>query len=270
MSDTKKHIVLFDMDGTLTLPRQSISWTMVQAIRRLTASARVGIVTGSGHDYLLEQCKPLWNELGSCYPADIILLPCNGTQHLEWNNEWHKKFNVDMRQKIGAEKFDKLMGCLIRQQSAYISRNEGAHPLTGHFIAYRESLVNWCPVGRNANDEERSTFIKFDAQNNERENLMNIVNVFLKENKVDNIKVSMGGSTSLDIFPTGWDKSFALQHFPDNVLWFVGDRCQGSGNDREIYDTLSKQGKAFETTCPEKTIQLINDVIIPKIKEKLV
>ena len=35
-------------------------------------------------------------------------------------------------------------------------------PLSGHFIDYRRSMVNWCPIGRNANPKQRKQFIRHD------------------------------------------------------------------------------------------------------------
>ena len=48
------NIVLFDMDGTLTPARKKISKRMVNAIIDLLMYTEVGIVTGSGLDYLKE------------------------------------------------------------------------------------------------------------------------------------------------------------------------------------------------------------------------
>jgi hypothetical protein len=44
-------------------------------------------------------------------------------------------------------------------------------PLTGHFINYRGSMINWCPIGRNANTHQREAFVKFDKENGFRESL---------------------------------------------------------------------------------------------------
>jgi len=48
--------VLFDMDGTLTKPRKVISSQMCSQLIELSQKAKVVIVTGSGIDYIEEQC----------------------------------------------------------------------------------------------------------------------------------------------------------------------------------------------------------------------
>ena len=71
--------------------------------------------------------------------------------------------------------------------------------------------------------------------------------------------MKIGGDTSFDIYPEGWDKTFALKHFPHD-LWthyFIGDRCYPDGNDFEIFNFLNKEGRAWETSGPEETIEII-------------
>ena len=79
------------------------------------------------------------------------------------------------------------------------------------------------------------------------------------------LSFSLGGSTSIDIYPHGWDKTYALNHYDDNNLfWFVGDRClQETGNDKALYDKLNsiRKNTAFQTNGPSQTIQLIKDII---------
>ena len=52
-----KTIVMFDMDGTLTEPRQSFDQKLLsQSLYQLTnKGVHIGIITGSDEDYLREQ-----------------------------------------------------------------------------------------------------------------------------------------------------------------------------------------------------------------------
>jgi phosphomannomutase len=74
------------------------------------------------------------------------------------------------------------------------------------------------------------------------------------------VMVALGGETSFDIYPTGWDKTYALKHFQDYTCWFVGDRCGEGGNDKEIYDLLNKKGRAFWTRNTENTAGIIRGI----------
>ena len=75
----------------------------------------------------------------------------------------------------------------------------------------------------------------------------------------DEITVKLGGDTSFDIYPTGWDKTYALRHFGGRNVWFVGDRAHSpKGNDYEIFQACGS--RSFHTTGPKETIEIINKI----------
>ena len=185
MSD---HIVLFDMDGTLTPARKPITPDVLNALRRLTRFRRskVGVVTGSGLDYLVEQCNPIWTEIGSCYAADVVLMPCNGTQVYTWDKSigtFAEAHTVSMAKKLKKKKYKKLITELLNLQLSLMADHE--LPLTGEFISYRKSLVNWCPVGRSAGDEEREAFIEYDNTNSLRQLYLERLVDYCSANKIN-------------------------------------------------------------------------------------
>tara|TARA_E500000331_G_C17265885_1_gene717114 strand:- start:3750 stop:4550 length:801 start_codon:yes stop_codon:yes gene_type:complete len=254
------NIVLFDMDGTLTPPRKKITKSVIKQLKSLSEVSEIGIVTGSGIDYLLQQCEDLWSGKGCVNPEKITLMPCNGTQVFKWKDgNFIKTFSANMREELGDEKFDNLMSFLIRHQFLYTQLSSGL-PLTGHHISYRESLVNWCPIGRNANDEQRKKFSIHDKEYGVRKTLKKSIEKFSNESGLEDIVFTLGGSTSIDVYPKGWDKTFSLSHFDKHVCWFVGDKCTDDGNDRTIYEKLLKSGKGFKTIDPSNTVEIIKNI----------
>ena len=79
--------------------------------------------------------------------------------------------------------------------------------------------------------------------------------------------LNLGGSTSIDIHPTGWDKTHALRHTGDADVWFVGDKCMPGGNDASLYNALRQTGRSYATESPAQTRQIIAEKIIPAIEE---
>ena len=73
---------------------------------------------------------------------------------------------------------------------------------------------------------------------------------------------SIGGQISFDVFPTGWDKTYCLQHLESEAknnggeeyttVHFFGDKTYKGGNDYEIYEDSRTIGHAV--TCPEDTM----------------
>lgn len=253
-------IALFDMDGTLTPARLPAEFDIAQSIAHLLNYTKVGIVTGSDFDYLEQQCSEIWKDTRSIDRKNLYLLPCNGTKLYTWNNGWVLQKSVDMKEELG-ESFDFLMKVLIGAQFAHIETNP-EHPLTGHFISYRESMINWCPVGRNANQEQRQSFIQYDLKTDMRYRFMIGLQAMLdKAAGKDKVKFALGGNTSVDIYPEGWDKTYALKHFPDHDFWFVGDRCELNGNDHTIYELLKENNRSFKTEGPGQTLLIIEQII---------
>ena len=76
---------------------------------------------------------------------------------------------------------------------------------------------------------------------------------------LDNIVTSLGGNTSIDIYPKGWDKTYCLSHIPSNKkIYFVGDKCSVGGNDYELYE--SNRTIAYQTDGPAATLQIISNI----------
>lgn len=51
------------------------------------------------------------------------------------------------------------------------------------------------------------------------------------------IKFSIGGQISADVFPKGWDKTYCLQFLNSfDEIHFFGDKTEKGGNDYEIFN----------------------------------
>ena len=169
-----------------------------------------------------------------------------------------------MRKEIGDSDFHTIMRKLIDYQNHIVSHYD--IPLTGHYFSYRGSTINWCPIGRNAMGYDRERFSDFDKSfgvSTFRRTILTQMREEFKNSRIP-VVVKLGGETSFDIFPSGWDKTFALTHFPDYEIYFLGDRCGDNGNDKEIYDAL-QPNNSFWVKDTEDTKQILLTKVIPRI-----
>tara|TARA_R110001592_G_scaffold135377_2_gene351621 strand:- start:4096 stop:4932 length:837 start_codon:yes stop_codon:yes gene_type:complete len=261
----KMNIVLFDMDGTLTEARRAMNQPMCTALTRLQRSSyKIGIVSGSDIDYILEQCSILGEVNGFDY-SDIDIYPCNGTKHYRYtgHGKLTKVYENNFKEEIGSELFSKLIFTLFELMSNFKNKEYGQEiPLTGNFLDCRGSMINFSPIGRNASQKDRKKWIELDNKFSIRQKLIKQL-----KNSFENIgiKFKLGGETSIDICPSGWDKTYVLKNFDKNDnVWFVGDRCDKDGNDKELYDAIKLRltGDSFKTTGPSKTIAIIKNRIL--------
>jgi len=255
-----KKIVLFDMDGTLTPARKKMQWPIVDALADLQRTGtEIGIVTGSDLDYVRQQCDLIFD----ISPVDcfsIHYLPCNGTKYYRMN---HSKFETiyenNMRTELKEDDWRRLMQLLTSLQSS-ITRVHRNIPMTGNFISYRGSTVNWCPIGRNATEEDREEWRSLDDSQKIRQSWLKIARQGLDNAGLHNVIIKLGGDTSFDIYPSGWDKTFAFKQFKDyEQIFFVGDRCGPYGNDKEAYEFAGDLG--ISTEGPEQTVEIIRNII---------
>lgn len=264
-------IVLFDMDCTLTPARKSIESDMISKLTELLTKTKVGIVTGSGLNYLQQQMSRLWDGINTPNLDNLILYPCNGTQRWEWqNNKWENTHVVDMFDEVGVAAWMNLITSVLGLQNKCV--NDATmlknFPAMGHFTSNRVSLLNWCPIGRDSNHDIRARFEALDAENNIRVRLKKDLDRMIEGNSESKgkFKTALGGKTSIDIYPVGWDKSYVLRFHDAKDTWFVGDRCFPGGNDYELYLRVNEDGHgAYETTGPDNTIKLINKNILPNL-----
>lgn len=256
-----KKIILFDMDGTLTPPRKNMSARVCYYLGLLQKHGYdIGIVSGSDLDYIKQQCSVLFDVSAADW-SKIKYFPCNGTKYYTVkNNSFNLEYSYDMKNMIGHQKYNSLIVELVDKQSNLYWLEDGEKiPMSGTFIKYRGSMINWCPIGRDATDSDREIWVELDKKNKWR---INILDVLIKSENWKGITFKLGGDTSFDIYPNGWDKTMALNHVKKegyDMVYFVGDKCEPNGNDFEIYQATGEFG--FNTSSPEETVQIIKTII---------
>ena len=80
------------------------------------------------------------------------------------------------------------------------------------------------------------------------------------------VTIKLGGETSFDIFPNGWDKTYAMNHFEGYEIYFLGDRCGDNGNDKEIFDALQPEC-SFWVEGTQHTKEILQEILIPKLRK---
>ena len=260
LGGTMRNVVLFDMDGTLTPARQPMTREVTNKLIELQrAGFEIGIVTGSDMEYVKEQCDDLFQHIAVDVDA-IHLMPCNGTKYYRiHNSQFPAIYQKNMREELGEANWKRLIRIITALQLSLITENRSL-PLTGNFINYRGSTLNWCPIGRQATNRDRSTWSLREKHKKIRHKWLKIIREELDASGLKVVVVKMGGDTSFDIYPEGWDKTYAFKNFENyDKIYFVGDRCGPDGNDKEAYELAGDLG--FITEGPKQTIDIIDKII---------
>lgn len=259
------HVFLFDMDGTLTPARKKITDDIKSLIDEICEKGTsVGVVSGSPYDYINEQmCLDSLS-----YSKNLYILPCNGTKVYTQNDstgKYEQTYSVTMRDHLAANSsLLRPHGVLVQnilELQMYAMRKYD-FPVTGNFVSDRGSMINWSPIGRDASHEVRATFALEDREKDLRKHLCDCLRVRLDDSDLRTTDLALGGTTSIDIFPKGWDKTYALQHIdPSMKVWFWGDKCMPGGNDHALWAKLQPEQRSFSVATPEDTLQSIKSLL---------
>lgn len=261
-------IVLFDMDGTLTEARKEISREMISVLDTISQHSKIGIVSGSPYEYIKQQLNFLWSPRKN--KQNYIIMPCNGTQVYTWdskNADFECVYSTDIKsylaEKIGSpeaakQKFNTLVSSILSKQIELINDINDLE-VSGNFLSYRGSMLNWSMIGRDASHDLRERFKLIDNELQIREKLHNSLIVHMNASGLVGIECALGGTTSIDIYPSGWDKTHALNHLKGADVWFWGDSCGPNGNDRTLFEELGPGHRSFEVTDPSDCIRSLKE-----------
>lgn len=241
-----REIFLFDVDGTLTPPKQKAAPEFLEQFSEWLVDREVYLVSGGSFPRLLDQIGvDAMNKMHGVFPCMGNVCYKNKPDE---ENAWIKMYeNEFITPSLLSRKLDSLV-----KDSPYSVK-------TGNHYENRTGMINFSIVGRNANQLQREKYAAYDAKHKERNKI--IKNLRKAYSKIDFV---IGGAVSIDIFPQGNDKSQIMKRYfkplPRNVkITFVGDRVKSPGNDYALSKAISryKNGKTYEVESWEDTAKLL-------------
>lgn len=222
------NIFLFDVDGTLTHPRQAIAADFEKFFEHFCRTNIVFLISGSDMVKIEEQIPQ--NIIRECYGV----FSCSGAEY------YQKALKVYSKEHTFPSELINLCKEFV-EQSAFPIR-------TQNHLEFRPGMLNVSAIGRAATNKQRKQYFEWDKSTMERKRFAD------KLNSLElGYEVSCGGEISLDIVPKGWNKSVAkkivLEQLPDGKLKFFGDRILEGGNDLPLAIELD-DGTGLHTSYP--------------------
>lgn len=230
---------IFDVDGTLTEPRERMEPSFANEFLLWSMSKQCYVSTGSDFNKTRQQVP--WDIL-DCFQA-IFCCMAN-----------------EIRSPAGAvlHKSEFVIPDSLEQDLAMFLQGSGFPYRTGNHLEFRTGMVNFSIVGRNATAKQRKEYNEWDNVHMERAKIAEFIN-----QNYPALDATVGGSISIDIIEYGQDKGQTI-HYLENAgatkIVFVGDKCEPGGNDHGIIRELEKSDLAFEwynVKGPADTLSLI-------------
>ena len=246
----EKTLVLFDVDGTLTVPRKVVTPDVLEALAKLRKEYTIGIVGGSD---LTKQYEQLTGDVLNLF--DFVFAE-NGLHAFKDGKEI---FRQSLSKHLGEDKlrkFTRKVLSLIIELDIPVQR--------GTFFELRNGMINISPIGRNCSQEERDDFEQYDKEHKIRATMIKELEKEFGAGTEYNFKFSIGGQISFDAFPLGWDKTYSLRFVEKDfdTIHFFGDKTYEGGNDYEIF--ASDRTEGHSVTTYNDTIKFLNENLIGK------
>ncbi|KAA6383105.1 MAG: phosphomannomutase [Streblomastix strix] len=216
--DQKRVLVLFDVDGTLSESRKTATPEMASFLRTLATVVDVGYIGGSDYKKQVEQLhEDLLSEATFSFSENGLVA-------------FHNQVLIN-KMSIKVQIGETRLRQFIDDTLLILSKTD--YPIKrGTFIEFRNGMLNISPIGRNCTQEERDEFFAYDKIHQVRQKMIDQLEPKYK----DIFTFSIGGQISFDVFPHGWDKSYALQFCTGyEQIHFFGDMTEKGGNDYEIF-----------------------------------
>ncbi|OAF65125.1 hypothetical protein A3Q56_07164 [Intoshia linei] len=225
-------ILVFDLDNTLTFPGEKISKEMNTLINLACKYFTLGIITASSYNNTKRQLVDL-------HKYQYIFAESGSVFYHNGELIYQKSFC----QFVEEEKLQKLINFALKELS-----NIDLPLKRGNFIEFRKGMINICPIGRNANIEERKIFVHGIRKK--------LVKKLIKQFGRENFSFLIGGQTSIDVFPSAQNKSlcidelFQIKRF--NNIYFFGDQIKKGEADHQIINDSRING--MPVSCPDDTM----------------
>tara|TARA_B100001113_G_C21104852_1_gene620403 strand:- start:1410 stop:2228 length:819 start_codon:yes stop_codon:yes gene_type:complete len=239
----KRKIFIFDVDGTLTPSRRKATKEFKEFFSEWADNNTFYLVTGSDLPKMQEQLDGLEEKAAGIFT-------CCG-------NQFYLKNQIQYDYKFTPPKL------LLNYLNAFLEKSD-YHHRAGNHIEDRGCMLNFSVVGRDCSVMERENYFKWDNENKEREEIVNLINGRFPE-----LEAVIGGQISIDIYPKGMDKSQVLEHIEDieekycpEKYIFIGDRTEEGGNDYPLAKLMEEKDfrQVYQTKNWESTKQTLEDL----------
>lgn len=240
-------LLLFDVDGTLTLPRATIESDFEEFLyNKIRPIATIGLISGSDFIKLFEQLngQKILKQFDFIFPENGLVQIVNGAEVVKQSIHKH----------LGEKTLQRFISFVLR----YLAELELPFK-RGTFIDFRKGMLNVCPIGRQCTRDERNFFADYDLKHNVRGTMIKK----LQEEFHDiDLTYSVGGQISFNVFPHGWDKTYALKFVTNATnytqIHFFGDQTEAGGNDYEIFNDPRTIG--HKVSSPHDTKKILSEL----------
>lgn len=250
---TIPRLVAFDLDDTLAASKSPVEQDMLEVFVRLLNRTTVAVISGGNFEQFEAQLVARLEAFGGVDEAGLErlhLLPTCGTRYeRREDGVWRTIY----RENLTEEERDAALAAL-REEAARLGLWE-SEPW-GEILEDRGSQVTFSALGQRAPVSAKQGWDPDGAKKNS-------LRAAVAE-RLPNLEVRSGGSTSVDITRRGIDKAYGMRKLEEHTgiplgdMLFVGDRLDPDGND---YPVKAIGVACHAVTGPTDTVNFLEKLL---------
>jgi hypothetical protein len=223
-----KKLIAFDLDDTLAISKANISDRMAELFTKLLDNYHVCVISGGKieqfHMQIIDRIDASAEQL-----SHLHLMPTCGTRYYRYdvtNEKWKLQYAEDLTPEQKKQIIEVL------EQSA---KDQGlwVEEPYGELIEDRNSQITYSVLGQQAPAEAKYAWAEKNAETKLK--LRDLI-----AERLPDLEVRLGGTTSVDVTRIGIDKAYGIQKLMDELnigtedILFFGDKLQEGGNDYPV------------------------------------
>lgn len=222
-----RRVIAFDLDGTLAVTKSPISEVMADQLRRLLTLYDVCVISGGKFEQFKVQLIDRLLVAGDRL-SRLHIMPTSGTSYLRFDpqsSEWALQYSMNLSEDDRSEIFQVLTSG---------ARDLGYWEFSpdGNIIEDRGSQVTFSALGQEASPERKHAWDPDGSKKNAMRDYA--------AQRLPDLEVRVGGTTSVDVTAAGIDKSFGMRQLMEALgleredILFFGDKLDEGGNDHPV------------------------------------
>ena len=256
----QKDLIVFDIDGTLTLTKAPMDRQMAELIAKLLAIKQIAIIGGGKFALFKEQLHALGElKVSKTLLKNLSLFPATATSFYIYQAGWKKVYALQLS-RTERDKIKKTFHEVLKKINYQHPRK-----IYGNVIEDRGTQVTFSALGQDVVAMlgiKQGVALKTRWAQENRKLKMKIGRLVGK--LLPELEVHVAGFTSIDVTKKGVDKAYGLQqitkylHVDIKDMLFVGDAIFPGGND---YAVVRTGVDYISVTGPTETKKIIRDIL---------
>jgi phosphomannomutase len=258
---SKKSLIVFDMDGTLTPSKSIADREMVKLILRLLEKKKMAVIGGGKYSLFKEQLLDRLPRRDDRL-RNLFLFPTTSNAFYRYAGSWKNVYQLKLSQKEKSHVRKALREVL--DEIDYVAPKK----VYGVVLEDRVTQMSFSPLGQEIVTKLGPKGIRVKEEWKKQHNPLRLKIARLLAKKLPMLEVRVGGLTTIDITRKGIDKAYGVRqiekhlHIPIREMVFIGDALYPGGNDAAAkktgVQTISVKGPGDTKKIIKKIIDASN------------